>query len=239
MSGHSKWSTIKRKKGEIDAARSKIFQKLAKELFVAAKSGDANPDSNAALRMVIEKAKSENMPNDNIARAIAKASNKNQSEDYEAIRYEGYGPSGVAFIVDCLTDNKNRTASMVRSSFTKAGGNLGTNGSVAYLFDRKGIIVIDKTIDEDTIMESVLDNGALDFIVNEDNYEIYTPFENFIKVKDGLIALGVKDFIASEITFVASNYVSTDEETEEKVLRLQETLEDIDDVQDVYHNLDM
>ena len=239
MSGHSKWSKIKRQKGVVDSARSKIFQKLSKEIYMAAKGGDKDPNNNAALYMIIEKAKSENMPNDNISRAIDKAHGKNQGEDYEPIRYEGYGPQGVAFIVDCLTDNKNRTASMVRSTFTKAGGNLGTDGSVAYMFERKGLLVIDKTLSEDAVMENVLDNGAQDFIANEDNYEIYTSFEDFIKVKKGLTTLGVKEFIAAEITFVPTMNVKLDEEHTEKVMTLQETLEDIDDVQNVYHNLEL
>lgn len=239
MSGHSKWSTIKRKKGAIDAERSKIFQKLQKEIYVAAKNGDPDPDKNPSLRLAVEKAKGENMPNDNINRAIEKARGKSQGEDYEFIRYEGYGPNGVAFMVDCLTDNKNRTASMVRSSFTKKGGNLGTDGSVAYLFNKQGVIVIEKAKPEDIVMENVLDNGALDFIVNDDNYEIYTTPEAFIKVKEGLSSLGITDFIASEITFVPSNYISLDEETNQKVIALQETLEDLDDVQNVYHNLEL
>ena len=239
MSGHSKWSKIKRQKGVVDSARSKVFQKLSKEIYMAAKNGDKDPNNNAALYMIIEKAKSENMPNDNINRAIDKAHGKNQTESYEPIRYEGYGPQGVAFIVDCLTDNKNRTASMVRSTFAKAGGNLGTDGSVAYMFERKGLLVIDKTISEDAVMENVLDNGAQDFRVNEDNYEIYTSFEDFIKVKKGLSSLGVKEFIAAEITFVPNMTVKLDEEQMEKVMTLEETLEDIDDVQNVYHNLEL
>lgn len=239
MAGHSKWSTIKRKKGTVDAERSKVFQKLAKEIYVAAKSGDQDPNTNASLRMVIEKAKSENMPNDNITRAIAKAQSKTSGEDYEFIRYEGYGPSGVAFIVDCLTDNKNRTAAMVRSSFTKASGNLGIDGSVAYLFEQQGVIVIEKDLEEDVVMENVLENDALDFIVNEDNYEIYTSFEGFTKVKEGLNKIGIEDFIAAEITFIPNNYITLDEETTKKVLALQETLEDLDDVQNVYHNLEL
>ena len=144
MSGHSKWSTIKRKKGLADAERSKIFQKLAKELYVAAKMGDPNPENNANLRMVIEKAKAENMPKSNIQNAIDKAKNKGDGENYEQVRYEGYGPGGIALMIDCLTDNKNRTASFVRSTLTKRGGNLGTDGSVSYLFERKGIIALDK-----------------------------------------------------------------------------------------------
>lgn len=238
MSGHSKWSTIKRKKGEIDAARGKVFQKLAKEIYVAAKSGSPDVDMNAQLRMVVEKAKGQNMPKDNIQKAIDKAKGAQGGEDYEAIRYEGYGPSGVAFMVDCLTDNRNRTASSVRSTFTKRGGNLGTDGSVSYLFERKGVIVINKDLDADEVMMNVLDNGALDFSIEEDSYVIYTTPEDFIKVKEGLEQLGVSEFLTSEVTYIANNQVSLDEETSEKVYGLVEALEDIDDVQNVYCNLE-
>ncbi|MBQ7137172.1 MAG: YebC/PmpR family DNA-binding transcriptional regulator [Bacilli bacterium] len=237
MSGHSKWATIHRKKGELDQQRGKIFQKIAKEIYVAARGTDGNPDNNPSLRAVLEKARSNNMPKDNIQKAIDKATGALGGEDYESVRYEGYGPNGVAFMVDCLTDNRNRTAGLVRSSFTKKGGNLGTDGSVAYMFERKGVIVTDKSIDEDTAMMVALDNGALDFIVNDDNYEIYTDTENFIAVKDALESSGVKEFITSEITFIASNLIEVDDEAKEKVLGLVEVLEDLDDVQAVYHNL--
>ena len=237
MSGHSKWATIHRKKGELDQQRGKIFQKIAKEIYVAARGTDGNPDHNPALRAVLEKAKSNNMPKDNIQKAIDKATGALGGEDYEVVRYEGYGPSGVAFMVDCLTDNRNRTASQVRSAFTKKGGNLGTDGSVSYLFERKGVIVTDKSIDEDTAMMIALDNGALDFIVNDDNYEIYTDTDHFIAVKEALEEAGVKEFITSEITFVASNLIEVDDGAKEKVLGLVEVLEDLDDVQDVYYNL--
>ena len=173
MSGHSKWSTIKRKKGAIDAERSKIFQKLAKELYVAAKSGDPDPINNAQLRMVIEKAKASNMPKSNIESAIAKAMNKNNSENYEEVRYEGYGPAGIAIMVDCLTDNKNRTASFVRSTFTKKNGNLGTDGSVSYMFKRKGLIVLENVYEEDKFLEEVLNLPVLD-VLYEDDIIIYT-----------------------------------------------------------------
>lgn len=239
MSGHSKWSTIKRKKGAIDAERSKVFQKLAKELYVAAKSGDADPANNAALRMVVEKAKSENMPKANIQSAIDKAHSKNNDESYDAIRYEGYGPGGIAIMIDCLTDNKNRTASFVRSTLTKRGGNLGTDGSVSYLFKRKGLIILDKKYDEDKLMEDVLGLDVEDFIPEEDGYTIYTLPENFISVKDGLTNLGYDETIVSEATFIPDNYISLDEELKEKALTLIEQLEDIDDVQNVYHNLDI
>lgn len=238
MSGHSKWATIHRKKGLIDAERGKIFQKLAKEIYVVAKGTNGDPDSNPSLRMVIEKCRSQNMPKDNIQKAIDKAVGTAGGEDFESIRYEGYGPNGIAIMVDCLTDNRNRTASLVRSSFTKRGGNLGTDGSVSYLFERKGVIVIEKTVDEDELMMTVLDNGATDMITNDETFEIYTTPDTFLKVKESIEAMGVNDFITSEITYVASNLVEIeDEEVKERVLALVETLEELDDVQDVYHNL--
>lgn len=239
MSGHSKWSTIKRKKGIADAERSKIFQKLAKELYVAAKSGDPNPENNANLRMVIEKAKAENMPKNNIQNAIDKAKNKNDGENYEEVRYEGYGPGGIALMIDCLTDNKNRTASYVRSTLTKRGGNLGTDGSVNYLFERKGLLILDKEYNEDKLMEDILEFDILDFISNDDGYEIICTPENFLNIKEELIKLGYDKFNLSEVTFIPNNYIALDEELTEKCLSLIETLEDIDDVQNIYHNLEI
>ena len=238
MSGHSKWSTIKRKKGVADAERSKIFQKLAKELYVAAKLGDPNPDNNANLRMVIEKAKAENMPKSNIQSAIDKAKNKADGENYESVRYEGYGPGGIAIMIDCLTDNKNRTAGFVRSTLTKRGGNLGTAGSVSYLFERKGIIVLDNKYDEDKLMEDVLELDIIDFQSGE-CYEITTLPEKFLEVKEKLEQLGYDSFIQSEVTYVANNYVSLDESQTEKCLSLIDSLEEIEDVQNIYHNLDV
>jgi len=239
MSGHSKWSTIKRKKGIADAERSKIFQKLAKELYVAAKSGDPNPENNANLRMVIEKAKAENMPKNNIQNAIDKAKNKGDGENYESIRYEGYGPGGIALMIDCLTDNKNRTAGFVRSTLTKKGGNLGTDGSVSYLFERKGLLILDKKYDEDKLMEDILELDILDFVSEEEGYEITTSPDNFLEVKEKLVKLGYDEFILSEVTFVPNNYIALDEENTEKCMSLIETLEDIEDVQSIYHNLDV
>ena len=239
MSGHSKWSTIKRKKGAIDAERGKVFAKLAKELYVAAKGGDADPNNNAALRMVVEKAKAENMPKSNIQNAIDKAKAKGSGENYDAIRYEGYGPGGMALMIDCLTDNKNRTASFVRSSLTKRGGNLGTDGSVSYLFKRKGLLILDKKYDEDELMTAVLDLDILDFRSEEDGYVIETTPDAFLGVKDSLESLGYNEFIMSEVTYIPDNYVPLDEETMEKAISLIETLEDLDDVQNVYHNLEM
>ena len=238
MSGHSKWATIHRKKGLLDAERGKIFQKIAKELYVAAKGTNGDPATNPNLRLVVEKAKSNNMPKDNIKKAIDKAVKSNEGENYESIRYEGYGPSGVAFMVDCLTDNRNRTAMLVRSTFTKRGGNLGTDGSVSYMFDRKGFIMIDSKYDEDEVMMTALDAGAQDIVSTDDGYEIYTSPEDFIAVKTALEGIGVEEFITSEITYIAQNTVTLDEETTEKVLALADALEEIDDVQNVYHNLD-
>ena len=239
MSGHSKWSTIKRKKGAIDSERSKVFQKLAKELYVAAKSGDPNPENNPSLRMVIEKAKGENMPKANIESAINKAKNRGEGENYESIRYEGYGPHGIAIMIDCLTDNKNRTAGFVRSTLTKKGGNLGTDGSVSYLFERKGIIVLENDYDEDKIMEDVLNLDILDFSSDDDSYIIYTAPTKFIEVKDELVKMGYDKFLVSEVTFVPNSYITLDEEATEKVCNLIDSLNDLDDVQAVYHNLEM
>ena len=230
MSGHSKWSTIKRKKGAIDSERSKVFQKLAKELYVAAKNGDPNPENNPSLRMVVEKAKSENMPKANIESAINKAKNQGVGENYEQVRYEGYGPGGIAIMIDCLTDNKNRTAGFVRSTLTKRGGNL---------FERKGVIVLDKAYDEDKLMEDILELDILDFISEEDSFVIYTDPSNFIKIKEALEKKGIDKFLISEVTFVPNNYISLDEETTEKVTNLIDALTDLDDVQAVYHNLEI
>lgn len=238
MSGHSKWATIHRKKGLIDAERGKVFQKLAKEIYVAAKGTNGDPDANPSLRAVIEKCRSQNMPKDNIQKAIDKAVGSQGGEDFESIRYEGYGPNGIAFMVDCLTDNRNRTASLVRAAFTKRGGNLGTDGSVSYMFKRKGVIVVEKTVDEDDMMMTVLDAGADDLVTNDDTYEIYTSPDKFIEVKEAIETLGINEFLTSEITYIADNEITLDdEEAKEKVYKLVEVLEDIDDVQDVYHNL--
>lgn len=238
MSGHSKWATIHRKKGLIDAARGKVFQKIAKELYVAAKSGTPDPEQNAQLRMVVEKAKAANMPKDNIQKAIDKAKGAGNGEHYDNIRYEGYGPSGVAVMVDCLTDNKNRTASFVRSTFTKRGGNLGTDGSVSYMFERKGSIVIPSSYDEDEVTLTALDNGAIDVENDGENYSITTAPDDMLKVKESLESIGVSEFLESEVTYIPNMEVEVeDDEQKEKVLNLIEQLEDIDDVQSVYFNM--
>jgi len=237
MSGHSKWAKIHRAKGVADAERGKVFQKLAKEIYVAARGTNGNIDDNPSLRMVVEKCRSQNMPKDNIQKAIDKATKSAGGEDYETIRYEGYAPSGIAVMVDCLTDNRNRTASFVRSTFTKRGGNLGTDGSVSYLFERRGVIVIENTLPEDDVMMMALDSGADDIVTNDDSYEIYTTPDTFLSVKEALEQMGA-NFLTSEITYVAQNTIEIEnEETKEKVYALIEALEDIDDVQEVYHNM--
>ncbi len=237
MSGHSKWATIHRKKGLLDQQRGKIFQKLAKEIMVAAKGGSPDPNQNAALRLAVDKAKAQNMPKDNIQKAIEKATGSSDGANYENVRYEGYGHGGVAIMVDCLTDNRNRTASQVRSTFTKYGGNLGTDGSVSYIFERRGSIVIPSEYDEDGMMMTSLDAGALDFEKQDNNYLITTDQNSFTSVRDALENAGVKEFLECELTYVPNMEISQDEEGQEKVIKLIDALEDLDDVQDVYYNL--
>ena len=237
MSGHSKWATIHRKKGLLDQQRGKIFQKLAKEIMVAAKGGSPEPNQNAALRLAVDKAKAQNMPKDNIQKAIEKATGSSDGANYENVRYEGYGHGGIAIMVDCLTDNRNRTASQVRSTFTKYGGNLGTDGSVSYIFERRGSIVIPSEYDEDEMMMTSLDAGALDFEKQENNYLITTDQNSFTSVRDALENAGVKEFLECELTYVPNMEISQNEEGQEKVMKLIDALEDLDDVQDVYYNL--
>ena len=237
MSGHSKWATIHRKKGLLDQQRGKIFQKLAKEIMVAAKGGSPDPDQNAALRLAVDKAKAQNMPKDNIQKAIEKATGLSDGANYENVRYEGYGHGGVAIMVDCLTDNRNRTASQVRSTFTKYGGNLGTDGSVSYIFERRGSIIIPGEYNEDEMMMASLDAGALDFEKQDNNYLITTDQNSFTSVRDALENAGVKEFLECELTYVPNMEISQDEEGQEKIIKLIDALEDLDDVQDVYYNL--
>lgn len=239
MSGHSKWATIHRKKGLIDAERGKIFQKIAKEIQVAAKGTNGDPDMNPGLRMVIEKARSNNMPKDNIQKAIDKAIGNNSDVNFESIRYEGYAPHGIAIMIDCLTDNKNRTAMLVRSTLTKRGGNLGTDGSVSYLFKRLGVIEIEANDNFDMIMDIAIGADCLDVVDNGDCYTILTEPDNFLNVKESFENNGITDFLKSEVTYVASNKIALNDEDTEKVMNLIEALEDIDDVSDVYHNLDI
>ena len=240
MSGHSKWASIKHKKAAKKKKKGKIWSKIAKEITIAVKEGGSpDPDQNARLRMVIVKAKGTNMPNDNIDRAIKRGAGAGEGANIEEMSYEGYAPGGVAIIVDVATDNKNRTAGFVRSTLTKRGGNLGTDGSVSYLFERKGVIVLDKAYDEDKLMEDILELDILDFISEEDSFVIYTDPSNFIKIKEALEKKGIDKFLISEVTFVPNNYISLDEETTEKVTNLIDALTDLDDVQAVYHNLEI
>ena len=239
MSGHSKWATIHRKKGLIDAERGKIFQKIAKEIMVAARGTNGDIESNASLRAVVEKARSNNMPKDNIQKAIDKATGAAGDVNFESIRYEGYAPGGVAIMIDCLTDNRNRTAMLVRSTLTKHGGNLGTDGSVSYMFKRFGVIEMENKYDFDKVMDIAITYDALDVIDNGDVYTIYTDPIDFIKVKDALEKEGINEFLTSEITYVADNKITLDDEKGEKVMNLIDALNDIDDVSDVYHNMEV
>ena len=239
MSGHSKWATIHRKKGLIDAERGKIFQKIAKEIMVAARGTNGDIDSNASLRAVVEKARSNNMPKDNIQKAIDKAIGASGDVNYEAIRYEGYATGGVAIMIDCLTDNRNRAAMMVRSTLTKHGGTLGTDGSGSYMFKRLGVIELENKYDFDKVMDIAITSDAMDVLDDGEVYTIYTEPADFIKVKEALENEGINEFLTSEITYVADNKISLDEEKCEKVMNLIEALEAIDDVQDVYHNMEV
>ncbi|MBQ8472394.1 MAG: YebC/PmpR family DNA-binding transcriptional regulator [Bacilli bacterium] len=239
MSGHSKWATIHRKKGLIDAERGKIFQKLAKEIQVAAKGTNGDPDMNPGLRMIIEKARSNNMPKDNIQKAIDKAIGAGGDINFDSIRYEGYAPHGIAIMVDTLTDNKNRTAMLVRSTLTKHGGNLGTDGSVSYMFKRRGVIEIEANNNFDMVMDLAITADSLDCIDNEDSYIIYTEPDNFLNVKQVFEENNITEFLRSEVTYIPDNVINLDDETVEKVMNLINALEDIDDVSSVYHNLDI
>ena len=238
MSGHSKWANIKHKKEKTDAQKAKIFTKIGKEISIAVKEGGSDPNSNSKLRDLIQKAKSNNVPNDNIDRIIKKAQGST-SEDYEEIVYEGYGPAGIAVIVETTTDNRNRTAGNVRSYFSKYHGNLGQSGCVGYLFSEKGVIVIsneDGDIDEDKLMELSLEAGAEDFLADEDIFEIYTVPEDLYAVKEAIEAEGY-EIASAEKTKVPSNYVTLDGEEDIKFMNLLiEHLEDDDDVMNVYHN---
>ncbi len=236
MSGHSKWHNIQAKKGKADAARGKIFTKLGRELLIAVKEGGADPAGNSKLKSVIAKCKAANMPNDTINNAIKKASSSN--ENYEEITYEGYGPCGVAVIVEAATDNKNRTAADVRHVFDKAGGNLGTSGCVSYMFNKKGVIVIEKastTMDEDELMMLALDAGAEDFSSEEEIYEITTEPADFTAVREKLEESGL-EFLEADVQMVPTTTVALDESGCEKMERLIERLEELDDVANIYHN---
>lgn len=237
MSGHSKWSTIKRKKGANDAARAKVFTKIGREITVCVKEGGGDPNSNSKLRDLIAKAKANNVPNDNIDRVIKKAAGDGDKTSYESAVYEGYGPNGIAVIVEALTDNKNRTAADVRHYFDKFGGNLGTMGCVSFMFERKGVIVIENDgIDEEKIMEDCMESGATDFDYQEDAIEIYTDPAVFGDVRQALEDKGYT-FASAQVEQVPSTYTRLDdEESVTKMNRLLEHLEDNDDVQEIWHN---
>lgn len=240
MAGHSKWNNIKARKGAQDAKRGKIFQKMSREIYVAAKAGGADPTTNATLRLAIEKAKGANTPNDVINRAIDKATGANSDEHYDEIVYEGYGPNGVAILVYTLTENRNRTATNVRVAFNKNHGSLGETGSVSYMFNRKGRIMIERTddMDEDTVMMTALEAGAEDIELSEDGFEIVTEPGDLIAVKEALEAEGF-EFASSEVEMIPNLYVELSGEPAEQFQQLIDALEDDDDVQDVFHNAEV
>lgn len=237
MSGHSKWSTIKRKKEKTDNARAKVFTKIGREIAVAVKAGGPDPAANSKLKDVIAKAKANNVPNDNIDRIIKKAAGEGNGDNYENIVYEGYGPSGIAVIIEALTDNRNRTAADVRHAFDKFGGNMGTSGCVSFMFSRQGVIIIEKEdIDEDKLMEDALEAGASDFLSDGDVFEIRTEPNDMGLVRDDLDAKGYK-FISAEVEYIPSTYTKlTDPDDIQNMGRMLEMFDESDDIQDVYHN---
>jgi YebC/PmpR family DNA-binding regulatory protein len=239
MSGHSKFANIKHRKAKNDAVRGKIFTKIGRELVVAVKSGGPDPAMNTSLFDIISKAKANNMPNDTITRAIKKASGESSDVNYDYIAYEGYGPNGVAVIVECLTDNKNRTAANIRHGFAKYGGNMGTLGCVSFMFDKKGQIIVEKSDDikEDDLMMLALDVGAEDFISEEEGYEIITLPEDYTAVHEALLAANIV-MLSSEVTMIPQTTVSLSDEEAENLEKMIDHLEEDDDVQNVYHNWD-
>ena len=238
MAGHSKWANIKHRKAGQDARRGKIFTKIIRELTIAARDGGGSVEDNPALRGVVEKAKAVQMPKDTIERAIARGAGGDEGADLESIVYEGYGPGGVAVYVETMTDNRNRTVSEVRHAFTKSGGNLGTDGSVAYLFDKKGQINFAPGADEEKIMEVAVEAGAEDVVTAEDgSIEVLTLPEDYHTVREALAAAGL-EADSSELAMIPQAYSELDTETSEKVLRLLDMLEDLDDVQNVFTNAD-
>jgi YebC/PmpR family DNA-binding regulatory protein len=239
MSGHSKWATIKRKKAVLDAKKGKIFTKLIKEITIAAREGGGDPSGNPRLRLAVDNAKAQNMPQDNIDRAIKKATGELEGVTYHELTYEGYGPAGVALLVEVATDNKNRTVAEVRHIFSKNGGSLGETGSVAWMFDRKGVISLpSEGKKEDDVMEVILESGADDLSVEEDFFEVQTSVESFETVRKALVEKEYKIDNAS-LQWIAKNLIEVKGEDAEKVMRIIESLEDIDDVQNVYSNADI
>jgi YebC/PmpR family DNA-binding regulatory protein len=239
MAGHSKWANIKHKKAANDKKRGKIWTKLIREVTVAAREGGGDPAANPRLRLAMDKAFAANMPKDTIERAVKRGAGGDDTDNYDEIRYEGYGPGGTAIIVDCMTDNRNRTASEVRHAFSKHGGNLGTDGSVAYLFSKQGIISFAPGADEDVVMAAALEAGAEDVVSDEDgSIDVITTPEEFEGVKQAIVDAGLNPDNA-EVTFSASTGAELDRDGAEKLLRLVDVLEDLDDVQDVYTNADI
>ena len=240
MAGHSKWSNIKHKKEKTDAQRAKVFTKIGREIAVAVKEGGADPELNSKLRDVIAKAKANNVPNDNLERIIKKASGEGNEDHYDEIVYEGYGPSGIAVMVETLTENKNRTAADIRHFFDKHGGNMGQSGCVAFMFTRQGVLAIDREgVDEDKLMEDALDAGASDLITEEGVYVVQTQTNDFGAVRDALEAKGYT-FLSAELEYVPSTYTKlTDEDDIKNMEKMLEMFEDNDDVQAVWHNWDM
>ena len=239
MAGHSKWANIKHRKAAQDAKRGKIFTKLIRELVVAAKAGGPNPDDNPRLRAAVDKALGANMKRDTIDKAIARGAGAGEGENYDEITYEGYAPGGVAVLVECMTDNRNRTVGEVRHTFSKRGGNLGTDGSVAYLFNRIGQIGYAPGVDEDALMEVALEAGAEDIVAHDDgSMEVTTAFEDYLTVKDALLAAGLEPSYA-EVTMVADINVPMDKDGAEKILAIIDSLEDLDDVQNVFTNAEI
>ena len=238
MSGHSKWHNIQARKGKSDAARGKIFTKIGREIAVAVKAGGADPNSNSKLRDIISKAKQNNMPNDNIERSIKKASGELSGVNYEAITYEGYGVGGSAVIVECLTDNKNRTAGDVRHAFDKHGGSLGSTNCVSYLFKRKGVVIVADVKDVDTLMMDALDLGAVDVFEDEDTVQVITEPNEHTKMQDELTNKGY-NVVSADTELVPDTYVDLTEEQIGKFNRMVDALEDLDDVQEVYHNVNL
>lgn len=241
MSGHSKFANIKHKKEKNDAAKGKVFTRIGREIAVAVKEGGADPANNSKLRDVVAKAKANNMPNDTIDRSIKKAAGNEEGVEYEMVTYEGYGPNGTAVIVEVLTDNRNRAAANVRNAFTKGGGNMGNSGCVSFMFDEKGLIVIDKEeidMDEEELMMVALDAGADDFAAEEDSYEVTTAPDDFSAVREALEAAGIP-MASAEVTMIPQTYTElTSEEDIKKMNKLLDLLDDDDDVQNVYHNWD-
>lgn len=237
MAGHSKWANIKRKKWAQDAKRSKLFTRLLREVTVAARLGDPDPDANPRLRNAIDEALANNVPKDRIERAVQKGAGELEGEDLEEIRYEGYGPGGVAIMVDCMTDNRNRTAGEVRYAFNRHGGNMGTDGSVAFMFAKRGYLLFDGGFDEDELMAAALEAGALELEQDDDgHYVLYTEPEQFYTVKSQLQEQGFQPSSA-QVTMVPSNYVSVEGDDADKVGKLFDELENLGDVQNIYANV--